>query len=166
MRRVRVGESMCVEGLWMTPEEAALVKQELLARRTKQAERLARAIGFPSREWGNGSSFDDDERKGDEKTEAMRQALREIENRAATALANQPGDADECGRHLSKALAVIELKAHVARWGREGYPPPYNQESPGAGRGIPSTAKRGSESGLQPPSREAVAQEGTRSNTA
>ena len=39
------------------------------------------------------------------------------------------------------------------------------RESPGAGRGIPGTAKRGSESGLQPPSREAVAQEGTRSNT-
>ena len=40
-----------------------------------------------------------------------------------------------------------------------------NRKSPGAGRGIPSTAKRGSESGLQPPSRESVAQEGTRSNT-
>lgn len=97
--------------------------------------------------------------------EEMRTALREIENRAAAALADQPGDADECGRHLNKALAGIELKAHVARWGQEGYPPPNNRESPGAGRGIPSTAKRGSESGLQPPSREAVAQEGTRSNT-
>ena len=91
--------------------------------------------------------------------DTMRAALREIESRAATALADQPGNADECGRHLNKALAVIE------RWGQEGYPPPYNRESPGAGRGIPSTAKRGSESGLQPPSREAVAQEGTRSNT-
>ena len=100
-----------------------------------------------------------------EKNETMRAALREIESRAATALANQPNNADECGRHLNKALAVIELKAHVARWGREGYPPPNNRESPGAGHGIPSTAKRGSESGLQPPSREAVAQEGTRSNT-
>lgn len=101
-----------------------------------------------------------------QENETMRAALREIESRAATALANQPSDADECGRHLNKALAVIELKAHVARWGREGYPPPpNNRESPGAGRGIPSTAKRGSESGLQPPSREAVAQEGTRSNT-
>ena len=97
--------------------------------------------------------------------ERMRAALREIESRAATALANQPNDADECGRHLNKALAGIELKAHVARWGQEGYPPPNNRESPGAGRGIPSTAKRGSESGLQPPSHEAVAQEGTRSNT-
>ena len=148
----------------MTPEEAAQVKQELLARRTKQAERLARAIGFPSREWGNGSSFDDDERKGDEKTETMRAALREIENRAATALHDQPENTEECGRHLNKALAVIELKAHVARWGQEGYPQD-NRESPGAGRAIASTAKRGSESGLQPHSREAVAQEGTRSNT-
>ena len=39
-------------------------------------------------------------------------------------LANQPNNTDECGRHLNKALAVIELKAHVARWGQEGYPPP------------------------------------------
>lgn len=49
------------------------------------------------------------------------------ENRAA-ALANQPNNADECGRHLNKALAVIELKAHVARWGQEGYPPPCHAE--------------------------------------
>ena len=97
--------------------------------------------------------------------EEMRAALREIENRAANALHDQPENIEECAWHLNKALAVIELKAHVARWGQEGYPPPYNRESPGAGRGIPSTAKRGSESGLQPPSREAVAQGGTRSNT-
>ena len=96
--------------------------------------------------------------------ETMRAALREIETRAADALANQPSESDECGRHLNKALAGIELKAHVARWGQEGYPQ-NNRESPGAGRGIPSTAKRGSESGLQPPSRESVAQEGTCSNT-
>lgn len=60
--------------------------------------------------------------------EEMRTALREIENRAAAALANQPNNADECGRHLNKALAVIELKAHVARWGQEGYPPPCHAE--------------------------------------
>ena len=54
----------------------------------------------------------------------MRAALREIESRAATALANQPNDAEACGRHLNKALAGIELKAHVARWGHEGYPKP------------------------------------------
>ena len=54
--------------------------------------------------------------------ERMRAALREIESGAATALANQPNNTDECGRHLNKALAVIELKAHVARWGQEGYP--------------------------------------------
>ena len=97
--------------------------------------------------------------------DTMRQALREIETRAAAALHDQPENTEECGRHLNKAIAVIELKAHVARWGQEGYPPQNNRESPSAGRGIPSTAKRGSESGLQPPSREAVAQEGTRSNT-
>lgn len=58
------------------------------------------------------------------KNEEMQWALREIESRAATALANQPNDADACGRHLNKALAGIELKAHVARWGHEGYPKP------------------------------------------
>ena len=99
-----------------------------------------------------------------EKNERMRAALRDIEGRAAAALHDQPENSDECGRHLNKALAGIELKAHVARWGQEGYPQD-NRESPSAGRGIPSTAKRGSESGLQPPSRESVAQEGTCSNT-
>lgn len=58
-----------------------------------------------------------------ELNERMRVALREIESRAATALANQPGESDECGRHLNKALAGIEFAAHVARWGQKGYPP-------------------------------------------
>ena len=49
--------------------------------------------------------------------EAMREALREIENRAAAALHNQPENSDECGRHLNKALAWIELKAATARRG-------------------------------------------------
>ena len=56
-----------------------------------------------------------------QKNDTMLAALREIEARAATALANQPNDAEACGRHLNKALAGIELKAHVARWGHEGY---------------------------------------------
>ncbi|MBQ3808374.1 MAG: hypothetical protein II840_10520 [Kiritimatiellae bacterium] len=54
--------------------------------------------------------------------EEMRAALREIESRAANALQSQPENTEECGRHLNKALAGIELKAHVARWGQEGYP--------------------------------------------
>ena len=54
----------------------------------------------------------------------MRAALRDIEGRATAALHNQPENSDECGRHLNKALAGIELKAHVARWGQEGYQPP------------------------------------------
>ncbi len=99
-----------------------------------------------------------------EKNETMRAALRDIEARVCAALQHQPNDSAQCERHLNKALAGIELKAHVARWGCEDYPQ-NNRESPSAGRGIPSTAKRGSESGLQPPSREAVAQEGTRSKT-
>lgn len=57
----------------------------------------------------------------------MLEALREIEARAANALANQPNDEDACGRHLNKALAGIELKAHVARWGQEGYPKPTSE---------------------------------------
>ena len=58
-----------------------------------------------------------------EKNETMRAALRDIESRASAALRHQPENTDECGRHLEKALAGIELKAHVARWGQEGYPP-------------------------------------------
>lgn len=58
-----------------------------------------------------------------QENDTMRAALREIESRAATALANQPNNTDECGRHLNKALAGIELKAQVARWGQECYPP-------------------------------------------
>lgn len=60
----------------------------------------------------------------DATNEAMRTALREIEGAAVNALKHQPENAEECGRHLNKALAVIELKAHVARWGQEGYPTP------------------------------------------
>ena len=51
------------------------------------------------------------------KNERMRAALRDIEGRAAAALANQPGDSDECGRHLNKAIAGIEHKAATARTG-------------------------------------------------
>ena len=49
--------------------------------------------------------------------EKLRFALRNIEGLAISALANQPHDDDECGRHLNKALAGIELAAHVARNG-------------------------------------------------
>ena len=62
-----------------------------------------------------------------QENDTMLAALREIEARAATALANQPNDTDACGRHLNKALAGIELKAHVARWGHEGYPKPTSE---------------------------------------
>ena len=60
----------------------------------------------------------------DATNETMRTALREIEGTAVNALKHQPESDEECGRHLNKALAVIELKAHVARWGQEGYPMP------------------------------------------
>ena len=56
--------------------------------------------------------------------EKLRFALRNIEGLAIAALANQPHDDDECGRHLNKALAGIERAAHVARCGQESYPPP------------------------------------------
>ena len=62
------------------------------------------------------------------KNEEMRWALRNIEGLVVSALANQPNDADECGRHLNKALGAIELKAHVARWGQEGYPQPSHAD--------------------------------------
>jgi hypothetical protein len=49
--------------------------------------------------------------------DTMRAALRDIESRAATALHDQPENTEECGRHLNKALAGIELKAATARRG-------------------------------------------------
>ena len=55
--------------------------------------------------------------------EKLRFALRNIEGLAIAALANQPHDDDECWLHLNKALAGIELAAHVARCGQDGYPP-------------------------------------------
>lgn len=99
------------------------------------------------------------------KNDTMRTALREIESRAANALQSQPENTEECGRHLNKALAGIELKAHVARWGQEGYPPPNNRESPA--RGVESQVPRNGEAkaDCSRRSREAVAQEGTCSNT-
>ena len=54
------------------------------------------------------------------KNESMRAALREIQNRAADALADQPSDSEQAERHYNKALAGIELKAHTARWGIGG----------------------------------------------
>ena len=42
MRRFKAGDVSAVEGLWMTLEEAALVKQELLARGTKTGNRKGR----------------------------------------------------------------------------------------------------------------------------
>ena len=60
--------------------------------------------------------------------EKLRFALRNIEGLAIAALANQPHDDDECGRHLNKALAGIELAAHVARCGQESYPPPLRAD--------------------------------------
>ena len=59
-----------------------------------------------------------------DKAEAMRAALREIEHEAAFALQHQEEDAERGRRHLDRTLAGIELTAHVARWGLEGYPPP------------------------------------------
>ena len=56
------------------------------------------------------------------KNEKLRFALRNIEGIAIAALANQPHDDDECGRHLNKALAWIELAARIARFGQESYP--------------------------------------------
>lgn len=48
--------------------------------------------------------------------EIMRAALREIENRAAVALANQPNETDECGRHLKNAISGITVASHIALW--------------------------------------------------
>ena len=55
--------------------------------------------------------------------------------RAANALREQPEDETELRRHLDKALAMIELAAHVARWNQEGYPADYLHGHAAARRG-------------------------------
>lgn len=44
-----------------------------------------------------------------------RESLKAIEQTVVMALANQPENEEECERILNKALASIELRAHVTR---------------------------------------------------
>ena len=50
--------------------------------------------------------------------EEKRSALREIETRAANALANQPEDTDAAGRHMAVALADIWRISSIAAFGK------------------------------------------------
>lgn len=52
----------------------------------------------------------------DDRTNKMAAGLLDIETVAVAALRDQPTDPDANRRNMSKALALIELKAHNARW--------------------------------------------------
>ena len=93
--------------------------------------------------------------------ERMRAALREIESRAAAALHDQPNNTDECERHLNKALAGIELKAHVARWGADT----GRRIGSGGRGGVPKPRNGEAEAVANAVGGESVAQAGTCSNT-
>lgn len=54
--------------------------------------------------------------------EQFRKVLREVEARAANALAHQPEDPRENFCHLNKALAGIELRVYCARRGIDTAP--------------------------------------------
>lgn len=53
----------------------------------------------------------------DEHNEKMLAALREIDAVVVAALRDQPEEVEHLRRHLNKALALIELKAHCSRRG-------------------------------------------------
>ena len=51
----------------------------------------------------------------DEHNEKMLETLREIDAVVAAALRDQPEEVEHLRRHLNKALALIEFKAHCSR---------------------------------------------------
>jgi hypothetical protein len=53
----------------------------------------------------------------DEHNEKMLAALREIDAVVVAALRDQPEEVEHLRRHLNKALAIVELKAHCSRHG-------------------------------------------------
>lgn len=53
----------------------------------------------------------------DEHNEKMLETLREIDAVVAAALRDQPEEVEHLRRHLNKALALIEFKAHCSRRG-------------------------------------------------
>ena len=153
MIALRAGAYVLIDTVAMSLDEAFAVKNELKARCTKASLRLAYELGMPAKVVHR---VDSDKRM-DEIRERVQWMIDRIDSARLGNAANV-GVLDICDRlkqpldELAKPVGIDAAQQN-------------NRESPGAGRGMPSTAKRGSESGRTPPSRESVAQEGRRSNT-
>ena len=150
---LKAGAYVAVDTVAMSLDEAFAVKTELKARGTKASLRLAYELGMPAQVVHRVDS--------DKRMEEIRERVQWMIDRLdSSRLGNAANDGiiDICNRlqqPLNELAKLVGIDAAQQN----------NRESPGAGRGIPSTAKRGSESGRTPPSRESVAQEGRRSNT-
>lgn len=66
-----------------------------------------------------------------------RESLKAIEQTVVAALGNQPENEEECERILNKALASIELRAHLTR--TRQWPESHGVEPPA--RGVPTLHK-------------------------
>ena len=153
MIALRAGAYVLIDTVAMSLDEAFAVKTELKARGTKASLRLAYELGMPAKVVHR---VDSDKRM-DEIRERVQWMIDRIDSARLGNAANV-GVLDICDRlkqPLDELAKLVGIDAAQQN----------NRESPGAGRGMPSTAKRGSESGRTPPSRESVAQEGRRSNT-
>ncbi len=95
---------------------------------------------------------------------SYRDTLRAVEAIAANALAHQPEDDAQAEIHLGKALAKIELRIYAARHCLD-MPPPRLITQPAGARGIAEAGNGDAEADRDRVGREAVAQEGRRSNT-
>lgn len=153
MIALRAGAYVLIDTVAMSLDEAFAVKTELKARGTKASLCLAYELGMPAKVVHR---VDSDKRM-DEIRERVQWMIDRIDSARLGNAANV-GVLDICDRlkqPLDELAKLVGIDAAQQN----------NRESPGAGRGMPSTAKRGSESGRTPPSRESVAQEGRRSNT-
>lgn len=153
MIALKAGAYVAVDTVAMSLDEAFAVKTELKARGTKASLRLANELGMPA----NVLHRVDSDKRMDEIRKRVQWMIDRIDNELMGNAANV-GVLDICDRlkqPLDELAKLVGIDAAQQN----------NRESPGAGRGMPSTAKRGSESGRTPPSRESVAQEGRRSNT-
>lgn len=153
MIALKAGAYLATDMLAMSLDEAFAFKNELKARGTKASLRLANELGMPA----NVLHRVDSDKRMDEIRKRVQWMIDRIDNELMGNAANV-GVLDICDRlkqPLDELAKLVGIDAAQQN----------NRESPGAGRGMPSTAKRGSESGRTPPSRESVAQEGRRSNT-
>ena len=153
MIALKAGAYLAIDTVAMLMDEAFGVKTELKARGTKASLRLANELGMP----GEVVHRVDSDKRMDEIRERVQWITNRIDNELMGNAANDgvPDICDRLKQPLDELAKLVGIDAAQQN----------NRESPGAGRGIPSTAKRGRESGRTPPNRESVAQEGRRSNT-